>query len=462
MVTVFVCSYFLIITIIAIVNGRGKSDSVKYFGSNLSVAACVAIGAGEWMGGTSTTGVAEYGYRYGISGAWYTIANGIGILMLALFFARMFRRTGCKTVSGIIGKYIGERAGIVSGILILITLFAVGTSQMTALGTLAETLFGTNSTLSIIIAGLFVVLYTTIGGNETIAKTNIVYIIVLVIGMITALVSSVTDVGVDRIVSELPSSYFSFGAIGIPKVTSWIIASILGACTAQAGLQPILCAKDENTAAKSSFIIAAIVAPLGIITALLGMVSKIYYPNLENPKMGLPLLLTRSNTIISIIMMIALMSAIVSTASPIILSSGTIIVRDLLVVMGKADESDEKTKMRTSKMCTAISGLICVFMAVFLAQGKTILDIVYFAYSIRGSLFIILLMGIFNKKYKERDAVIAMILTAATSILWIGYKGIFGMYPIHPEFTETYIAVIVALLSSIILSMIGDKNEKYN
>ena len=176
-VTTIVCMYFILITAVAIVLGRRMNNSAAFFGNSLSTVMCVAIGAGEWMGGTSTTGVSEYGYKYGISGAWYTIANGIGILILALFFAGMFRRTGITTVSGIIGKYIGQKAGKVSGVLILITLFAVGTSQMIALGTLGETLFHCSTAVSILVGGTFVVLYTGIGGNNVIGKTNLVHIV---------------------------------------------------------------------------------------------------------------------------------------------------------------------------------------------------------------------------------------------------------------------------------------------
>lgn len=459
-VTLFICAYFLVTTILAIMIGRKKNNSRSYFGYNLSVAACVAIGAGEWMGGTSTTGVAEYGYKYGISGSLYTIANGLGILVLALFFAKLFRRTGCRTVSGIIGKYIGSKAGAVSGVMILITLIAVGISQMTAMGSLAEIIFGTGPTLSIIIAGLFVVLYTTVGGNDVIAGTNIIYIVVLVVGMVAALAFSVADLGIETIALGVPESYFNFSSIGIPKIISWIIASVLGACTAQAGLQPILCAKDENIAEKASFIIAAIVAPFGIITALLGMVASIYYPNIANPKMALPMLLTRFTPIISSIMLIALMSAIVSTASPIILSCGTIISKDLLRGKLALTEKSEEHRIIGYKLSTAISGLICIVLAVAFARGRTILDIVYFAYSIRGSLFIILLMGLFNRRYKEKQAIISMIMTLFTSIFWIGYKGMFGHYPIHPEITETYIAVIVASFSSIILTALTGEGKK--
>lgn len=461
-ISVVVCLYFLIITVAAFFLGWKKDSSVAFFGNNLSLAMCVALGAGEWMGGTSTTGVSEYGYKYGISGAWYTIANGIGILVLAIFFAGMFRRTGITTVSGIIGKYIGQKAGTVSGILILITLFAVGTSQMIALGTLGETLFHTSTALSILVGGSFVVLYTGIGGNNVIAKTNLVHIVVLMIGMIIALLLNIRQLGWNRIAIELPDTYFSMGSIGLPKVISWIIASVLGACTAQAGLQPILCAKDEKVAVKASMIIAFIVAPLGIVTALLGMIGRLYYPNLENPKLVLPILLTSLNPVMSTIMMIALFSAVVSTASPIILSCGTIIIKDMLAKSIIYDKCDEHRKILLSRGVTAFSGLICILLAINLASGNTILDIVYFAYSIRGSLFIILLMGMINRKYKERDAIVAMVLTAVVSIFWIFYKTAAGHYPIHPFFSETYIAVLVALLSSIVLGFVRSRDGEHS
>ena len=154
MIQVVIVSIYILLTIGIGIFSKSKVKSSRNFdGSGLGLLMCVVASAGEWLGGTSTTGVAEYGYEFGIAGAWYTIANGVGVLVLAIFFARKFRSMNQTTVPGMVGQSLGNRSRIVSSALLLFAMVAVGISQMVAIATLGETLFGLRPTLSILVMG---------------------------------------------------------------------------------------------------------------------------------------------------------------------------------------------------------------------------------------------------------------------------------------------------------------------
>ena len=453
-----ILAYFLITLAIG-VRAKRKSTSVEKFeGVKLSLIMCVAIGAGEWMGGTSTTGVSEYGYLYGISGAWYTVANGLGICFLAVFFARLFRSLNTSTVPEIIGRYLGPGSRIVSSVLLTLILMIVGTSQMISIGTLGESLLGLDSTLSILVLGGGILLYTCMGGMHAIGFTNIMHLLIMYAGALVAvLICGGQGGGLAQLRASLPETYFQPMAIGYNRVISWIIASVLGACTAQAGLQPILRSKDEKTAVRSSFMIALIVAPFGILTALLGMYAKVRFPDLSSGKLALPTLLLSLNPWVSGMVLAAIVAAVLSTASPIFLSCGTLITRD--IYSGVVRDNESKNLLAVSRISTLIAGAVCIFAAVLLRRSSTILDIVYFAYSLRGSLFVILLLGIFWKPITRKAAIIAMLSTAAVGFWWVGYKSIFGQYPI-PVITETYAAIITSLAVAVVASLIDRNGRK--
>lgn len=460
---IIVIAYVIVTIVIGVCSRKKAKTSRSYDGVGLGFCLCVVAGAGEWMGGTSTTGVSEYGYIYGISGAWYTIANGLGICVLALFFARLFRSLESPTVSGIIGKYIGRKARMVSGWLLLLVMMAVGVSQMVSLGTLGETLFGLNASMSIILLGYGVLLYTVCGGMMAVGYTNILHMVVMYGGSILALVLCFGDIGGWRTLTDtLPGSYFSVSAIGIPKVSSWLIASVLGACTAQAGLQPVLGAKDEHTAVTSSYAIAALVAPFGILTALLGMIAKIKFPDLQNAKLALPQLLMTMPAYAGGIVMASVFAAVLSTAAPIFLACGTIFSRDIwgeFKTSVRMSGQDDKV-LGVSRTATFVAGTLCILTAVAFKNSSTILDLVYFAYSIRGSLFIILLLGIYWKRISQAGAIIGMALTGVLGMFWIGYENVFGTYPISPYLTETYIAVIAATVFTVVGSLLIKDRSK--
>jgi len=459
---IYIVIIYLVFTIVIGFLAKRKANTSRAFsGAGLGIFMCVAAGAGEWMGGTATTGVAEYGYLYGISGAWYTIANGLGIMVLAIFFAKLYRNMNVHTVPEIVGGYIGKKAQATSSIVLIIVMIFVGVSQMIAVGSLGSQLFGLSINTSIIILGLVVILYTLLGGMFAVGYTNVMHLIIMYTGMVIAIIFLMNykpNVGEPiKFSNALPDSYYSLSTIGWDKISSWIIASILGACTAQAGIQPVLAAKDAKTAVRSSIIIALIVAPFGILTAILGMFAKIYFPELASAKLALPSLIQLLPDWISGFVMAALLAAILSTASPIFLACGTLFTRDIFIT-GRPETHDKK-ELLVSKIATVIAGLICMVLALLMFNFSAVLDIVYFAYSLRGSLFIIILFAILSKKAKlsEVGTIVSIVLTAAVGLFWATYKAIVGYYPISNYISGTYAAVFTALVSMIVVEIISIK-----
>lgn len=229
-----------------------------------------------------------------------------------------------STISGIIGQFLGERARRVSAGLLILVMIAVGSSQMVAIGTLGEELFHINAMASILILGTGVLIYTVLGGMIAVGYTNILHMIVMYTGSITAVIVCLTEIGgISELKEMLPANCFAMDSIGVSKIGSWLIASVLGACVAQAGIQPILASKNEKEAVKASYLIAFLVAPFGILSAVLGMVARVQFPYLKNAKLALPTLLMSINSIMGGFVMASIMAAVLSTASPIFLACGT-------------------------------------------------------------------------------------------------------------------------------------------
>lgn len=453
--------YFALTVAIGLYAQKKTKNASSFHGAGLGVLMCVAAGTGEWLGGTSTTGVSEYGFEYGLSGAWYTLANGVGIIFLAILFAKLYRSLNTVTVPGIIEHFIGVDARVVSSVLLTFVMLAVGTSQMIAAGTLGVSLLDLNFDISVAIFGVGFIVYTLAGGMTAVAYTNVMHLIAMYGGVILALFLATKDIGgISGILTALPAEpYGNWFSIGPTRVSSWIIASILGACTAQAGIQPILAAKDVHVAKKAAFVTAAVVAPFGIFTALLGMAAKVNFPDLANAKLALPTLMMNMSPVAGGIVLASIMAAILSTVSPIILASGTMVTKDIYQKRLKPTASDAEV-LKMSRITTAIAGVICTVMAILMYGSTRILDMVYFAYSIRGALFVVLLLGIYWRKTSQKGAIWGMICTAVVGCFWVIYNGIYGHYPIHPAISETYAAVVTALVATVVFSLILKKNDE--
>ena len=470
-----ITAYFILTVAIGLYSSSKAKDSAAFHGAGMGVAAIVFVAAGEWLGGTSTTGVSEYGFVYGLSGAWYSIANGIGIMFLAFLFAELYRSLETVTVPGIIEKFLGLKARAVSSVLLTIVMLAVGLSQMIAAGKLGQSLMGFDFSATVVVFAVIFIVYTLAGGMEAIASTNTMHFLVMYGGVILAIVFAGTKVGgwssfTEGIASveaaEGGGGYFNMFSIGMPRVSSWIIASILGACTAQAGIQPVLAAKDIPTAKKSCIVTAIVIAPFGLFTALLGMMAKVMSHrqilfdtngiNVTDGKLALPTLMMNLPPIVGGLVLASILAAIISTVSPIILASGTMVTKDIYQRILKPGASDAEV-LKMSRITTALSGVICCVMAIALVDSAKVLDIVYSAYSLRGALFVVLLLGIYWKKTSEKGACWGMIFTGIASVGWVAFKISTGRYPISDALTETYVAIAVAIAATVLFSFIYPK-----
>ena len=473
---IIIIAYFVVTVVVGIVMSRGTNNSSKFHGTQLGVAAIVCASAGEWLGGTATTGVSEYGFLYGLSGAWYTIANGLGVLFLGLFFAKLYRSIGKMTIPGIIEHIFGKKAQIVSSLILVFVMIAVGVSQVIAAGKFGQALLGVDFKITAAVFTVIFISYTIFGGMKAVSSTNTMHLFVMYAGVIAAVVILIYKIGgVSGFVSGVRDveaanggNFLSMTSIGFPKISSWVIASLLGACTAQAGIQPVLASKDVPTAKKACIYTAIVTAPFGLFTAAIGLIARVMSNRgelfdasgniLTDGKQALTGIMLDLPPLVGGLVLAAELAAILSTASPIILAAGTLLTKDFYQVKIRPNASDKNVLM-ASKITTAVSGVICCLGAIALVDNNSVLDIVYSAYSIRGALFIVLIFGFFWKKATARGACVSMIVTSVTAVCWVGFKLIFGHYPIASWFTETYAAVLVAAVSMVIASLLnGPKN----
>ena len=485
---IIIIVYFILTVVIGVMSGKKTKSAAAFTGVSLSTMVIVCASTGEWLGGTATTGVSEYGFLYGLSGWWYTIANGIGVLVLGLLFAKLFRSLETGTVPGIIEKFFGVKARTVSCIILTFVMLAVGLSQMIAAGKLGESLLGIPFWISAIVFAIIFIVYTLAGGMNAVASTNVMHLFVMYAGVIIAVIVVVSKVGgfatfkenVDVLKAQgSGGSFWNMFSIGGSKVSSWIIASLLGACTAQAGLQPVLSAKNAKQARKACIITAFVAAPFGFFTAFLGMAARVMFEtdstflaSIERTadgikiagKSALPELMMNNSVmhpIVGGLVLAAILAAVLSTVSPIILASGTMVTRDVYQRVLHPEASDEQV-LKMGRITTAISGVICCVGAIFLWKASAVLELVYAAYSLRGALFIVVLFGIYWKKASGKGAIWAMWLTAVVAVAWVGFKLAVGHYPIvigNFPISETYAAVVVAAVCTIVFSLICKPSE---
>jgi len=306
------------------------------------------------------------------------------------------------------------------------------------------------------------------------------HLLIMYFGMILAVVLAIRASGgwsgfsseLNTIDAAEGTRHFSMSGVGMSKVTSWIIASVLSAGAAQASIQPVLAAKDPKTAKKACLLSVLVVVPFGLFSCLLGMAARVLSNqgmlldlagmNVTDPKLAFTTLIMGFSPLVSGIILASILAAILSTISPIILASATMFTKDLYQRRMKPDASD-KDLVFMSRLTTAISGAICCIAAIALVNASAVLDLVYAAYTLRGVLFIVILFGIYWKHTSEKGACVSMLFTFVCCIAWVAIKiANGGVYPLSIgsfQISETYLGVVLACVTLLIFSKIWPKKD---
>ena len=471
---VIIVLYFALTMAIGILASRKTKSSDSFVGAGMGVFAIMCVACGQWLGGTATTGCSEYGFTSGISGWWYTIANGIGMLMMGLFFAEKYRKFGEVTIPGIIEKVVGPKSRTVCSILLIFVMIAVGLSQMIAAGKLGQSLLGIDFTVSCCVFAVIFIIYTMSGGMDSVEATNKLHIGFMYFGMILGVILALREMGgwggfratLDAVDAREGTKHFSMVGVGASKVTSWIVASVLSAGAAQASIQPVLASKDPSVAKKASLLSVLVIVPFGFFTCMLGMSARAMsemgiLETITDAKLAYTTLIMHFPPVVGGIILASILAAVLSTVSPIILAAATMFTKDIYQRRLKPDATDKEVT-RSARIGTAVSGVLCCLMAVALVRSSAVLDLVYAAYTLRGVLFIVILFGMYWKLTSERGVCAAVLVTFVCCVAWVGVKIATGRYPLYIgsfAISETYLGVVLACLTIIVFSLAFPQTE---
>ena len=135
------------------------------------------------VGGGSTTGLAAKAFgSWGMSAVWYVLAASLAMIPLA-FFAPKIRKTMAVTIPEVVQRRFGKAASTFSAVLNILALFCLTSSQIAASGSVVATLTGIPLNVCLLIAGIVVVLYTTLGGMIADQISDLIQFIIILVGL---------------------------------------------------------------------------------------------------------------------------------------------------------------------------------------------------------------------------------------------------------------------------------------
>jgi solute:Na+ symporter, SSS family len=464
---IVVLGYFTLITLISLLTKKVASRSAADYlvaGRNLGVIACAVVVASEWLGGMSTIGVSEKAFSSGtMQPILYNISTAIGMIIIGFTVARHYRKNNVHTVSEMLENLFGRRARAISAVAFLFAYVVLAFVQLQTASSVISAMFDTPWLYSVIISSVVITIYTYIGGMHALAITGIIHVIVMFFGIGVAAFIGISDVGGFSALKESmvstgsPENLYNPFSGGLSYAWSLILGGVLGGMAGQASIQPIFAARSAEIAKKAAIFSSLIIAPFGIMVALLGLIAKTgkYFDvtgvasplwdtthGMIIPKMVLPTLMVTPEFIHPVLGGIALagiLAAILSTVGPVNFAVVTIATKDIYHGIINKSAVDKKL-ISTARKLVIIVNLVTIPLAIY--STGAILSLAYISYGIRAIGAIVIMLGIYQKGWISTDGVRFAFIGGTVAVFFnIIAKNLEWFFV-----EDTYVAVAAAIL----------------
>jgi solute:Na+ symporter, SSS family len=229
----------------------------------------------------STIGVSEKAFTTGtLQPVLYNISTALGMIIIGFSVARHYRQKNVHTVSEMLESLFGKRARSLSALAFLVAYITLSYVQLQTCASVLAPLFDISWTNAVLISSVVITAYTYAGGMHALAITGMIHVAVMFFGTGIALIIGLDKInGLDSLSYRLielgsPVNWYNPFSGGISYALSLVIGGVLGGMAGQASIQPIFAARDAGTAKNAAILSSLIIAPFGIIVALLGLMAK--------------------------------------------------------------------------------------------------------------------------------------------------------------------------------------------
>ena len=467
---------------VGLYSGRKVSGTKDFTTGGGKVGSLLVCGSimGALVGSQATIGTAQLAFHYGLSAWWFTLGSGIGCLLLALFYTKPLRESGCITELSIIAKEYGGRAGELGSALCSIGIFISVLAQFVACGGLISVLFPSVGILpAMVISVLLMAVYVIFGGAWGAGMGGFVKLLLLCLAcfsglifiyiwsggftsllnhieslfMTTTIGSAQSLIGLSAIAGheDFSSRFLSLVARGPVKDIGSGISLLLGVLATQTYAQAILSGKSHDAARKGALISAVIIPPLGIAGVMIGLYMRAHYmlaseaaaltaaglplpdmPILESTIQAFPAFaINHLPPVVAGVIIGTLFISVIGGGAGLTLGVATIITNDILLKIFPANTDDnEEAKaakalrlIRTTIMAVLISsGLIGAFV-----PGAIINDLGFLSMGLRGAVvFVPLSLALFMPGKIAPKSMLLSIILSPLAVLAANFCGLPG------------------------------------
>ncbi len=425
-------------------------------GRHLPLIMIVTTTFATWFGSETVLGIPAKFVNGGLGNVIEDpFGAGTCLILVGLFFAAKLYKMTLLTISDYYRERYGRTVEVVCSLIIILSYLGWVSAQITALGLVFNLLSGGSISMpaGMVIGTVSILAYTLFGGMWSVAVTDFLQMIILVVGLsIIAVFAGNLAGGADKVVA-LAVSRDMFKFLPPPTFTDiafFIAAAItimFGSIPQQDVFQRVMSANNVQAATRGPviggvfYILFAFVPMFLVTSALIIMPEQTAELLKDDPQKILPtLVLTKMPFVMQVIFFGALLSAIKSTASATLLAPSVTFVENIWRQFHP--HLGDKQELRTMRI-TVLLFSVCVLVYAIASQGTPIYEMVSGAYQVTlVGAFVPLLAGLYWPRATTQGALASIALGIVT---WL----IFTATPWGGAFPSQLAGVLMAVLGMV-------------
>ncbi len=453
MLLTLVFAYLLVTIAIGLVAAKRVHNTADFAiaGRHLPLAMIVTTTFATWFGSETVLGIPAKFVQNGLSGVVEDpFGAGFCLILVGAFFAARLYSMTLLTISDYYRERYGRTVELLCSVMIMVSYLGWVSAQVTALGLVFHVLSGEaiSVPLGMVIGVVSILAYTLFGGMWSVAVTDFIQMIILVVGLSTLAVFAADQAGGADKVIALATSQDMFRFWPEPNFHDVVffmasaITMMLGSIPQQDVFQRVMSARDLRAATRGPvlggvfYILFAFVPMFLVVSALIIMPDKAAALIAEDPQKVLPtLVMEHMPFVMQVLFFGALLSAIKSCASATLLAPSVTFTENIWRPM-RPHQSDRQNLFTMRVTVLVFSALVLTYAIAM--QGTSIYELVSGAYQVTlVGAFVPLLAGLFWPRATTQGAVFSIVLGL---LAW----GMFLATPAGDEFPAQLAGVLAA------------------
>jgi SSS family solute:Na+ symporter len=428
----FVILYWVISVGIGLYAARYVKNSKDFAvaGRSLPMYVVTATVFATWFGSETVLGISSTFVKDGLRGV---VADPFGsslcLILVGLFFARPLYRMNLLTIGDYYRNKYGRTVEVLITLCIVVSYLGWVAAQIKALGLVFNVVSGGYIPMNIgmMIGAASVLVYTLMGGMWSVAITDFLQMIIIVIGMLYIgwEVSGMAGGAGAVIAHAAAAGKLEFWPAPTAREVLWFFAAwitmMLGSIPQQDVFQRVASSKNEKTAGNASVLGGVLYFCFAFIPMFLAYSATLIDPKMvteligKDPQLILPtLIMTKVPVFAQVMFFGALLSAIKSCASATLLAPSVTFTENILKgMMPKQTDKQFLFMMRTVVLVFTV--IITTFA---MNTESSIYKMVENAYKITlVAAFVPLAFGLYWKRATRQGALASIILGLASWLL---------------------------------------------